>query len=91
MHLSEPEARAIAAAVVGELLARKARVSNFGVHLDGDGFWFVGHINGMEVHTRVTRQSFRARHVAEDMIKCVESRRADRKGLESCLILPPSP
>lgn len=88
-HLTEPEARAIAAAVVGHLLALHAQVSTFGVHLDGDGFWFTAVINGLDVHTRVARSSYQARSVARDMVACVASKLAEPKGTpESCLILP---
>lgn len=89
MHLSEPDARRIAEAVVGHLLALHATVQSFGVHLDGEGFWFTAFINGVEVHTRVARGHYRARDVAVDMVACVQSRLAEPEGTkDACLILP---
>jgi len=89
MHLSEPEARAIANAVVGHLLALHASVTEFGVHLDGDGFWFTAKLNGMDVHCRCARQSYQAKAVAADMLHAVLSRAAEPEGTnETCLILP---
>lgn len=72
-HLSEPDARKLATGIVERLRALGGTVSDFGVYLDGDGFYFVATVNGTRVATRTAQGAFTYQGVAADMLAYVLS------------------
>lgn len=73
MYLSEPDARKIAHGVVERLRALGGVVTDFGVHLDANGFELIAEINGRLVNCRTAQGSFTYQGVAADMLACALS------------------
>ena len=69
-YLSEADARKIARGIVTHLREMKAHVTDFGVSLDEEGFWFVATINGEQVGCRCPQGHFTYQAVAADMLAC---------------------
>jgi hypothetical protein len=67
-HLSERDARSLAHKVCERVFARGSHITQFGVHLDTDGMWFVGIVDGKSVSARTGQGNFTYDEVARDLI-----------------------
>lgn len=67
-NLSESDAHTICSAVTTHLLKMGARVETVGVHLNDEGFWFSGVINGAQVWVRRGEGNWDYAHVAADLL-----------------------
>jgi hypothetical protein len=65
--LSEREARQLAGHIVKELLKLGMNVTNVGVHLTAEGFWFMAEINGRTVWARTGQGNFTYTSVALEL------------------------
>lgn len=66
-NLSESDARTICTRVTEALVSLGARVEAIGVHLDAEGFWFSGVINGHQVWVRRGQGNWDYLNVAADL------------------------
>ena len=67
-HLSERDARSLAEKVCERVFALGAKVQQFGVSLDREGFWFVGIINGRYASARTGQGNFTYEQVAKELV-----------------------
>ena len=67
-HLSEKDARKLAEKVCERVFARGGTIRKFGVHLDKEGMWFVGVVNGKYATARTGQGNFTYDEVAKDLI-----------------------
>jgi hypothetical protein len=67
-NLEEKDARALTRHIVTELRAMGASVTNFGVHLDRDGFTFLAEIGGTQAICRTGQGTFTYRAVAAELL-----------------------
>lgn len=67
-HLDETDARTIVRHVVHHLRAMGAHVTNIGVHLEREGFYFMATIGGKEVWVQTGQGNFRYEHVAAELL-----------------------
>lgn len=66
-NLSESDARTICSRVTEALISLGAKVEAIGVHLDEEGFWFSGVINGEQVWVRRGQGNWEYLNVAADL------------------------
>lgn len=67
-NLSESDARTICTQITGHLAAMGGKVEAIGVHLDAEGFWFTGLINGQQVWVRRGEGNWAYQNVAADLL-----------------------
>ena len=67
-HLDERDARLLARQVVHHLRALGAHVTQLGVHLEREGFYFRATINGSDVWVRTGQGNFRYEVVAAELL-----------------------
>ena len=68
LHLDEKDARLLTRHVVDHLLKLGARVSQFGVHLEREGFTFRAVINGHDVWVQTGQGNFRYDRIAAELL-----------------------
>jgi hypothetical protein len=84
--LSERDARLLATKVCARVFALGGSIQQFGVHLDRDGMWFVGIVNGKTVTARTGQGNFTYDQVAKDLILASVD-----PGWDTLTVLPPEP
>ena len=67
-NLSESDARTICTRVTQHLVKLGGTVQAIGVHLDAEGFWFSGVINGEQVWVRRGQGNWEYANVAADLL-----------------------
>lgn len=67
-HLSERDAKMLSRKIVEHLLKLGAHVTEIGVHLELEGFYFRATINGHDVWVRTGQGNFRYERVAAELL-----------------------
>ena len=67
-HLDERDARLLARRVVEQVHKLGASVSQFGVHLEREGFYFMAVVNGRTVWARTGQGNFTYQAVAAELV-----------------------
>lgn len=67
-HLDEKDARALVRHIVEALIKMGARVTQCGVHLEREGFYFRAIINGRDVWVRTGQGNFEYTRVAAELL-----------------------
>jgi hypothetical protein len=76
-HLDEKDARALARYIVHELKKLGAHVTQFGVHLEREGFYFRAMVNGRDVWVQTGQGNFRYDRIAADLLHASTQARDD--------------
>jgi hypothetical protein len=67
-RLDERDAQALARHIVHELKRLGAHVTQFGVHLEREGFYFRANVNGKDVWVQTGQGNFRYDRIAAELL-----------------------